>query len=84
MKLTIELHLDNDSFLNTDNELDYRTIQDLLVLTAQDIGNELSRRVFNSDNSREQAWEYLKNIQRTSKLEPIASYRIRQVYSSDS
>ena len=39
MKLTIEIHLDNDSFLNMDNELDYRTIQDLLVLTAQDIGD---------------------------------------------
>ena len=39
MKLTIEIHLDNDSFLNNDNELDYRTIQDLLVLTAQDIGD---------------------------------------------
>ena len=39
MKLTIELHLDNASFLNNDNELDYHTIQDLLVLTAQDIGD---------------------------------------------
>ena len=39
MKLTIEIHLDNASFLNTDNELDYHTIQDLLVLTAQDIGD---------------------------------------------
>ena len=39
MKLTIEIHLDNASFLNMDNELDYRTIQDLLVLTAQDIGD---------------------------------------------
>ena len=39
MKLTIEIHLDNASFLNNDNELDYHTIQDLLVLTAQDIGD---------------------------------------------
>ena len=39
MKLTIEIHLDNASFLNDNEELDYHTIQDLLVLTAQDIGD---------------------------------------------
>jgi hypothetical protein len=39
MKLTIEIHLDNASFQNDNNELDYHTIQDLLVLTAQDIGD---------------------------------------------
>ena len=63
---------------------DYGQGKDSFLVEILYKNNELSRRVFNSDNSREQAWEYLKNIQRTSKLEPIASYRIRQVYSSDS
>ena len=63
---------------------DYGQGKDSFLVEILYKNNELSRRDFNSDNSREQAWEYLNNIQRTSKLEPIASYRIRQVYSSDS
>jgi len=39
MKLTIEIELDNASFYNPDNQLDYHTIQDLVVLTAEKIGD---------------------------------------------
>jgi hypothetical protein len=39
MKLIIEMQLDNAAFHNVDNQLDYHTIQDLLVLTAENIGD---------------------------------------------
>ena len=38
MKLNIEITLDNASFYNDDNELDYQYIQDLLILVAENIG----------------------------------------------
>ena len=46
----------------------------------------LQRKIFsNTDsNNRAQAWEYLNNIQRTSKLLSIVKTKVRQVYSSDS
>ena len=39
MKLNIEITLDNASFHNDDNELDYQYIQDLLILVAENIGD---------------------------------------------
>ena len=45
---------------------------------------EICRKIFNSDNSRSEAWDYLNNTQRTSKLLNIVKSQVRQVYSSDS
>jgi len=39
MKLIIEIQLNNAAFYNVDNQLDYHAIQDLLVLTAENIGD---------------------------------------------
>ena len=39
MKLNIEITLDNASFYNNDNQLDYHYIQDLLILVAENIGD---------------------------------------------
>ena len=39
MKLNIEITLDNASFYTDGNELNYQYIQDLLILTAENIGD---------------------------------------------
>ena len=39
MKLNIEITLDNESFYNEDNELNYQYIQDMLILVAENIGD---------------------------------------------
>jgi len=45
----------------------------------------LQRKIFsNTDsNNREQAWEYLNNIQRNAKPLTIVKSKIREVYSSN-
>ena len=38
-KLTIEIHLDNSAFHDQEGNLDFHTIQDQVVLVAEDIGD---------------------------------------------
>ena len=52
-KLTIELHIDNPAFKLTNGETDFRSIQDQIVLVAEEIGDgniDYQIRDFKGDN----------------------------------
>ena len=63
---------------------DYGQGKDSFLVEIVYKSGEVCRKIFNSDNSRVEAWDYLNHTQRTSKLLNIVKSQVRQVYSSDS
>jgi len=51
-KLTIELHLDSTDFQLKDGETDYQSIQDHLILIAEDIGDGLMNNNIKDTNGK--------------------------------
>jgi len=61
MKLNIEITLDNASFYNNDNQLDYQTIQDLLILVAENIGDGNTNENIKDINGNNVGQHYIEN-----------------------
>ena len=61
MKLNIEITLDNASFYNEDNELNYQYIQDMLILVAENIGDGNANENIKDINGNNVGQHYIEN-----------------------
>ena len=63
---------------------DYGQGKDSYLVEILYTNGEICRKIFNNDNSKAEAREFLNTTQRDAKPLSIAKTKIRQVYSSDS
>ena len=63
---------------------DYGQGKDSYLVEILYTNGEICRKIFNNDNSKQEAMEFLNNTQRDAKPLSIVKTKIRQVYSSDS